>query len=145
MCQAFYHILRFIKTRCTHGRLFYTQGPFFCTLGLLFCALVREEAIFAVCKRCANKVFACMCKEKYDIQQVVEIGLQSRVIRYSSSIYTAHITLDVKSSARLNWSTKMFSRWHLIAEFIIFSLEFGTLLFLYNHSEADVKFIDFVI
>ena len=24
-----------------------------------------EEAIFAVCKRCANEGFACMCKEKY--------------------------------------------------------------------------------
>ena len=31
------------------------------------------------------------------------------------SIYTAYITLDVKSCAMLNWSTKMFSRWHLIA------------------------------
>ena len=57
MCQAFYHILRSIKTRFTQGRLFYTQGPF-------FCALVREEAIFAVCKRCANEGFAYMCKEK---------------------------------------------------------------------------------
>ena len=25
---------------------------------------MREEAIFAVCKRCANEGFACMCKEK---------------------------------------------------------------------------------
>ena len=64
MCQAFYHILRSIKTRFTQGWLFYTQGPFFCALGPLFCALVREEAIFAVCKRCANEGFACMCKEK---------------------------------------------------------------------------------
>ena len=39
-----------------------------------------------------------LCYEKYDIQQAVEIGLQSRVIRYSSSVHTAHITLDVKSS-----------------------------------------------
>ena len=43
--------LRYSKTR-------FTQGP-------LFCALVREEAIFAVCKRCANESFAYMCKEKY--------------------------------------------------------------------------------
>ena len=35
----------------------------FCALGPLFCALVREEAIFAACKRCANEGFACMCKE----------------------------------------------------------------------------------
>ena len=35
----------------------YTQGP-------LFRTLAREEAIFADCKRCANDVFACLCKEK---------------------------------------------------------------------------------
>ena len=64
MCQAFYRILRSIKTRFTQGRLFYTQRPFFCALGPLFCALVREEAIFAVCKWCANEGFACMWKEK---------------------------------------------------------------------------------
>ena len=63
VCRAFYHILRPIKTRFTQGRLCYTQGPFFYALGPLFCALVREEAIFAVCKRCANEGFACMCKE----------------------------------------------------------------------------------
>ena len=39
-----------------------------------------------------------LCHEKYDLQQAVEIGLQSCVIRYSSSVHTAHITLDVKSS-----------------------------------------------
>ena len=61
--QAFYHILRSIKTRSTQGRLFYTQGLFFCALGPLLCALVRKEAIFAVCKRCANEGFACMCKK----------------------------------------------------------------------------------
>ena len=60
--QAFYHILRSIKTRFTQGRLFYTQGPFFCALGPLFCALVREEAIFTVCKPCANEGFACVKK-----------------------------------------------------------------------------------
>ena len=64
MCQAFYRILRSIKTRSTQGRLFYTQGPFFCALAPLFCALVREEAIFAACKRCAKEGFACVCKEK---------------------------------------------------------------------------------
>ena len=67
VCQAFYQILRSIKTRFTQRRLFYTQGPFFCALGPLFCALVRDEAIFAVCKRCANEGFACMCKEKYNM------------------------------------------------------------------------------
>ena len=36
----------------------------FYTLGPLFCALVRENAIFAVCKRCANKGFTFMCREK---------------------------------------------------------------------------------
>ena len=64
VCQAFYHILRSIKTRFIQERLFYTQGPFFCALGPLFFALVREKAIFAVCKWYANEVFACMCKEK---------------------------------------------------------------------------------
>ena len=39
-----------------------------------------------------------LCYEKYDIQQAVEIGLLSRVIRYSSSVHTVHSTLDVKSS-----------------------------------------------
>ena len=33
------------------------------TLGPLFCALVWEEVIFAVCKWCANEGFACMCKK----------------------------------------------------------------------------------
>ena len=56
MCQAFYHILRSSKTRFTQGRLF-------CPLGPLFCGLVREKAVFAICKRCANEGFACMCKE----------------------------------------------------------------------------------
>ena len=53
-----------LKTRFTQWRLFYTQGPFFFALGPLFCALVREVAIFAICKRCANKGFACKCEEK---------------------------------------------------------------------------------
>ena len=48
-------ILRSNKTRFTREWLFYTQGP-------LFWTLVREEAIFAVCKRCVNEGFACMCK-----------------------------------------------------------------------------------
>ena len=39
------------------------QGPLFCALGPSFCARVREEAILAVGKRCANEGFACMCKE----------------------------------------------------------------------------------
>ena len=32
---------------------------------------MREEAIFAVCKRCANEGFACMCKEKYFEKSIV--------------------------------------------------------------------------
>ena len=39
-----------------------------------------------------------LCCEKYDLQLAVEIGLHSCVIRYSSSVHTAHITLDPKSS-----------------------------------------------
>ena len=79
--QAFYHILRIIKTRCTQGRLFYPQGPFFCALGPLFCALVREEAIFAHCKWCANEGFACMCNENiFDAyimyNSVIELALE---------------------------------------------------------------------
>ena len=71
VCQAFYNILRSIKTR-------FTQGPFFCALGPLFCALVREEAIFAVCKRCANEGFACVRKKKNS-----EIKLVSRYFKNS--------------------------------------------------------------
>ena len=33
----------------------------------------------------------------------------------------------------LNWSTKIFSRWHLIAKCIKFSLEVDTPIFLYTH------------
>ena len=51
------------KTRFTQGRLFYSQCPLFCAIGPLFRALVREEAIFAVCKRCANEGCARMCQE----------------------------------------------------------------------------------
>ena len=39
----------------------------------------------------------------------------------------------------------MFSRWHLIAKYIKFSLEGDTPIFLYNHSEASVKFVEFAI
>ena len=39
----------------------------------------------------------------------------------------------------------MFSRWQLIAKCIKFSLEVDTPIFLYNHSEASVKFVDFAI
>ena len=53
VCQAFYAL---VKRDSPKGDFFYTQGP-------LFCALVREEAIFAVCKQWANEGFACMCKE----------------------------------------------------------------------------------
>ena len=31
---------------------------------------MREEAIFAVCKRCANEGFACMCKENVYLNQI---------------------------------------------------------------------------
>ena len=41
----------------------YAQGPILCALRPLFCALVREEDIFAVCKWCAKEGFTCMCKE----------------------------------------------------------------------------------
>ena len=80
-------------------------------------------------------------------------------VRYSSSAHTAHITLDVKSSissphhkiyyyifsesAIFNWSIQMFSRWHLIAKWIKFWLKVDTPIFLYNHSDATVKFVDF--
>ena len=66
------------------------------------------------------------------------------------------ITLDVKSSipspqriiffsesAIFNWSTQIFSRWRLIAKRIKFWLEVDTPIFLYNHSETSVKFVDF--
>ena len=46
------------------GDYFTPKGHFLRPIGPLFCALVRELAIFAVCKQCENEVFACMCKEK---------------------------------------------------------------------------------
>ena len=55
------------------------QGPLFCALGPLFSALVREEAIFAVCKRCANEGFACMCKEKFIFFRLRQNGQILRV------------------------------------------------------------------
>ena len=45
-------------------------------------------------------------------------------------------------SAICNWSTQMFSRWYLIAKCIKFWLEVDTPIFLYNRSEASVKFVD---
>ena len=80
-------------------------------------------------------------------------------VRYSFSAHTTHITLDVKSSissphriillyffsksAIFNWSTQMFSRWHLIAKCIKFWLKVDTPIFLYNHSDTSVKFVGF--
>ena len=64
---TFYALLKHVSPK---GDYFTPKGHFFCTLGPLFCTLVREEAIFAVCKRCANEGFACMCKEKtFSIRQ----------------------------------------------------------------------------
>ena len=37
----------------------------------------------------------------------------------------------------------MFFRWYLIAKCIEFRLEADTPIFLYDHSEASVKFVDF--
>ena len=37
----------------------------------------------------------------------------------------------------------MFSRWHLIAKYIKFWLKIDMPIFLYNHSDASVKFVDF--
>ena len=37
----------------------------------------------------------------------------------------------------------MFSRWYLIAKFIKFWLEVDTPIFLYNHSDASGKFVNF--
>ena len=39
----------------------------------------------------------------------------------------------------------MFFSMHLIAKCIKFSLEVDTPIFLYNHSEASLKVVDFVI
>ena len=86
MCQAFYHILRSSKTRFTQGRLFYTQGPLCCALGPLFCALLREEAIFVVCKRCANEGSACMCKEKTHFISAARSGTERRSVTVTPSL-----------------------------------------------------------
>ena len=37
----------------------------------------------------------------------------------------------------------MFSRWYLITKWIKFQPEVDIPIFLYNHSEASVKFVDF--
>ena len=79
-------------------------------------------------------------------------------VRYFSSAHTAHITRDESSissphriiyiiffseSAIFKWSTQMFSRWHLIAKCIKCWLEVDTPIFLYNHNDASVKFVEF--
>ena len=50
------------------SKTLYAQGPLFCALGSLFCALVREEAIFTESKRYAHEGFPCMCKEIYGLK-----------------------------------------------------------------------------
>ena len=58
----------------------HTQRP-------LFCALVREEAIFAICKRSENEGFACMSKEKeYGCQHYIRV---IRAISYKHDSYTS--------------------------------------------------------
>ena len=44
------------------------SGKTHCALGSLFFAVVRKYAIFAVSKRCANKIFAYMCKGNNFVQ-----------------------------------------------------------------------------
>ena len=58
-------ILHSSKTRFTQGRS--------------FCALVRDEPIFAVCKRCANEGFACMCKENVTLSWRLDVRVGARV------------------------------------------------------------------
>ena len=60
------NILRCRKTPYKQAVSFYTQGPLFCALGQLLCALVREEAIFTICKCCEKRVLhACVKKKNY--------------------------------------------------------------------------------
>ena len=63
--------------------------------------------------------------------------------KFNSFPATHNIILYFSESAIFNWSTQMFSRWYLIAKSIKFWLEVDTPIFLYNHSEASVKFVDF--
>ena len=85
-------ILRSSKTRFTQGRLFYTQGP-------LFCALVREEAIFAVCKPCANERFACMCKNKPIVQcRVGREGQTDSLVRLKDCVKEGSAGASTKES-----------------------------------------------
>ena len=78
MCQAVYALVKHVSPK---GDYFTPKGHYFATAHWCalangyfitgyywfyywsFCALVREEAISAVCKRCANEGFACMCKK----------------------------------------------------------------------------------
>ena len=95
--------------------------------------------------------FICFMKNMI-YKQAVEIGLSSRVmVRYYFSKFkvqflprTAWYTIIFFSeSAIFNCSTQIFSRWHLIAKCIKFWLEVDTPIFLYNHSDARMKFVDF--
>ena len=77
---------------------FYTQAPLFCALGPLFCALVREKAIFAVCQRCANESFACTCKEKVffihwgkKLSRWIFFKIELRSILFSVEIWAARL------------------------------------------------------
>ena len=104
----------------------------------------------------------CICVMKNMIRKRSKLDLSLVWLFFGSShLFTspAHITLDVKSlipspqridpiiffseSVIFNWSTQMFYRWYLIAKCIKFWLEVDTPIFLYNHSEASVKFVDF--
>ena len=57
---TFYAVVKHVSPKgdCLHPRAIILRPR------AIFCALVREEAIFAVCKWFANEGFACMCEEK---------------------------------------------------------------------------------
>ena len=115
---------------------------------------------FLVCRANTDSMY--LCCEKYDLQRAVEIGLSSRmmceVLVFDS--YCSHHTRRKKSNffpllhnilfiffLHLRYFIevlKFFSRWHLIAKCIkFFTRNTNTPIFLYDHSEASVKFVDF--
>ena len=57
------------KSTCfepTFWKIILRSSKILCTLGPLFCALLRERAIFTVCKRFGNEGFTCAKKKNFE-------------------------------------------------------------------------------
>ena len=65
-----------------------------------------------------------------------------KTFNFFPATHNTNTIILFSESVIFNWSTQMFSRWYLIAKCIKFWLEVDTPIFLYNPSEAGVKFVD---